>query len=370
MKIQEINFKDKSSFYPVIIGENVIKYLPLKIKKVCPEVKKIAIIIDKNVPEKFRNLLKKKLKKYKVSIFSYSANEKAKSFKYANFFLNKLLKENLNRSDLIIAVGGGITGDMIGFVASVFKRGINFINIPTTLLAQVDSAIGGKTGVNSGHGKNLIGTFYQPKLVIIDTIFLNSLPKREITCGFAEILKHAIIKDKKFFQWLKKNSKHIFLRKSKEIIFAIKKSCEIKMHFVTRDVKEKGLRMSLNYGHTFAHAIEVKNNYSKNLTHGEAVLGGIILATRLSVYLKICSEKLLREIEEIYVKNNLDYTFKKYSITKSILNLTPYLKNDKKNNDDKINFILLKKIGKTTKPNTFKISTNNFKKYCKFISQF
>ena len=121
-----------------------------------------------------------------------------------NNFLNKLFAKNFNRSDLIISIGGGVTGDTVGFVASIFKRGINFINIPTTLLAQVDSAIGGKTGVNSTHGKNLIGSFYQPKLVLVDTIFLNSLPKKEMVCGYAEILKHALIKDKKFFNWLKK----------------------------------------------------------------------------------------------------------------------------------------------------------------------
>ena len=129
-------------------------------------------------------------------------------------YINILLSKNFNRSDLIIGVGGGITGDVTGFVASIFKRGINFINIPTTLLAQVDSAIGGKTGVNSNFGKNLVGSFYQPKLVISDTSFINSLPRKEIICGYAEILKHAIIRDKVFFKWLKNNSKSIFGKNS------------------------------------------------------------------------------------------------------------------------------------------------------------
>ena len=150
----------------------------------------------------------------------------------------------------------------MGFVASLFKRGINFINIPSTLLAQVDSAIGGKTGINSQFGKNLIGSFYQPKLVISDTSLINSLPKKEIICGYAEILKHSIIKDRKFFNWLEKNTKKIFFKKKKELMFAIKKSCEIKMHFVNQDVNENKKRMILNFGHTFAHAIEVKKNYS------------------------------------------------------------------------------------------------------------
>ena len=140
-------------------------------------------------------------------LLPFSANEKNKSLKTINHYLRKLLSKNFNRSDLIIGVGGGITGDVVGFVASIFKRGINFINIPTTLLAQVDSSIGGKTGVNSNYGKNLIGSFYQPKLVISDTLFIDPLPKKEMICGYAEILKHSIIKDQKFFNWLEKNTK-------------------------------------------------------------------------------------------------------------------------------------------------------------------
>ena len=271
---------------------------------------------------------------------------------------------------MIIGIGGGIVGDIVGFVASIYKRGINFINIPTTLLAQVDSAIGGKTGVNSKHGKNLIGSFYQPKLVIIDTSFLKSLPKKEMICGYAEILKHSIIKDKKFFKWLKKNTKHILLKNNKALTYAIKKSCLIKMHFVNKDVNEKGLRMILNFGHTFAHAIEVKNNYSKKISHGEAVLSGMILAARLSLVKKICNLNIVKEIEEIYKKNNLSYTFAKYSNYNSINKLIPYLKNDKKNDDEKINFILLKNIGKTTLPNMSKISINDLKRYSKTIAQY
>ena len=284
--------------------------------------------------------------------------------------LGKLLSKNLNRSDLIISVGGGITGDVVGFIASIYKRGINFINVPTTLLAQVDSAIGGKTGVNSNYGKNLIGSFYQPKIVISDTNFLKTLPKKEVVCGYAEILKHSIIKDSEFFKWLKKNSTNILLRKPKELIYAIKKSCQIKMHFVNQDVNEKGLRMILNYGHTFAHAIEVQNNYSKNLTHGEAVLAGMILATKLSVIRKVCDKKVLHEIKEIYIKNKLSYTLKKFSNANGIKKLIPYLKYDNKNDDEKINFILLNRIGKTTKPNSQKISINRLKKLSKVISQY
>ncbi len=370
MKNQEIKFKNKNYSYPIIIGGNSLSILPKKIKLLCSNTKNIALIVDKNVPTKFKKNLKRKLKNYNLLILPFNANEKSKSINTVNNYLKKLLSKNFNRSDLIIGVGGGITGDVTGFIASIFKRGINFISIPTTLLAQVDASIGGKTGVNSNYGKNLIGSFYQPKLVISDTSFLNSLSKKEMICGYAEILKHSIIKDKKFFNWLEKNTKEILEKRNKVLTYAIKKSCEIKMHFVNQDVNEKNLRMILNFGHTFAHAIEVKNKYSSKITHGEAVLSGMILATRLSVIRKSCSLKMLKKITNIYSQNNLEYTFKEYSKKNSIDKLIPYLKNDKKNNDEYINFILLKEIGKTALPNKNKISLNNLKKLSRAISQY
>jgi 3-dehydroquinate synthase len=370
MKIQEIKFKELNKSYSIFIGKNALNILPHKIKSVCPKTKKIALIIDSNIPSIFKKIIKNKLKNYDILLLPYSASEKNKSFKKVNFYLDKLLSKKFNRSDLIIGLGGGITGDVAGFVASIFKRGINFINIPTTLLAQVDSAIGGKTGINSNQGKNLIGSFYQPKLVISDISFLNSLPKKEMICGYAEILKHSIIKDEKFFYWLKKNTKNIFLKKTNELAYAIKKSCTIKIDFVNKDINEKNLRMILNFGHTFAHAIEVKNNYSKKITHGEAVLSGMILASRVSLIKKVCNAKVVDEIKQIYTDNNLSYTLKNYSNINAIKSLIPYLKNDKKNNDDRINFILLKKIGETALPNKYKISIDNLKKLSASIAQY
>ena len=367
MKNQEIKFKSQD--YSIIIGKNTINLLPGKIKKLCPRTKNIAIVIDKKVPLKFKKIFLRKLKGYNLFFLTFNANEKNKSFNTINNYLKILLSKNFNRADLLIGVGGGITGDVSGFVASIFKRGINFINIPTTLLAQVDSAIGGKTGINSNYGKNLIGSFYQPKLVLSDTSFIESLPKKQMICGYAEILKHSIIKDEKFFNWLEKNTRLILKKNKNALIYAIKKSCEIKMHFVGKDVHEKNLRMILNFGHTFAHAIEVKNKYSSKITHGEAVLSGIILATRLSVHKKICSAKTLEKILKIYIQNNITYAFTKYSKKSEIRKLIPYLKNDKKNNDEKINFILLKKIGQTTLPDEFKMSTDTLNKLIKFIAQ-
>ena len=368
MKNHEIKVKVKNYNYSILIGKNTLNILPKKIKLLCPKTKNVALIIDKNVPKKFKKALKNKLKNYNLLILSFSPSEKNKSLSKINYFLKILLSKNFNRSDLIIGVGGGITGDVVGFVASIFKRGINFINIPTTLLAQVDSAIGGKTGVNSSFGKNLIGSFYQPRLVVSDISFINSLSKKELICGYAEILKHSIIKDQKFFHWLEKNTDSVFSKKTRQLSYAIKKSCEIKIHFVSRDVHEKGLRMILNFGHTFAHAIEVKNSYSKNISHGEAVLSGMILATKLSVIKKVCSKKTLSKIKDIYKKNNLDFTYEKYSKEKLINKLIPYLKNDKKNNDSKINLILLKKIGKTTNPGEIKMSLDQMKSVIKKIS--
>jgi 3-dehydroquinate synthase len=370
MKIQKIKFKELNNEYSIFIGNKAINLLSKNLKIVCPKAKKIALLIDTKIPNKIKKLIKNKIGDYELLILPFTATEKNKSLKKVSFYLNKILSKNFNRSDVVISVGGGITGDVGGFVASIFKRGINFINIPTTLLAQVDSAVGGKTGVNSNKGKNLIGSFYQPKLVISDTSFLSTLRRKEMVCGYAEILKHSIIKERKFFNWLKKNSKNILERKIKELTYAIKKSCQIKMFFVKKDINEKGLRMSLNFGHTFAHAIEVKNNYSKKISHGEAVLTGMILAIKLSILKKNCSNLVLDEMKSLYIKNNLTYTLKNISNPKWINSLIPFLKNDKKNNDDKINFLLLKKIGKIDLPGKFKMSSHELKKYSKTIARY
>ena len=370
MKNQELKFNGLNQNYSILIGSNTLGLLPKKITKLCPQAKKIAIIIDSKIPNKFIKILRNKLKNYELLIIPFSASEKNKSFKIVNIYLKKILSKNFNRSDIIIGLGGGITGDVAGFIASIFKRGINFINIPTTLLAQVDAAIGGKTGVNADQGKNLIGSFYQPKLVISDTSFLNSLSRKEMVCGYAEILKHSIIKDMNFFNFLQKNTKDILLKKENKLIYAIKKSCQIKMYFVNKDENEKKLRMILNFGHTFAHAIEVKNNYSKKITHGEAVLCGIILVCQLSVAMKACNIKTVNKIKQIYKDNNLTYTYDKYLNQNAIKSLLPYLKNDKKNNDDKINFILLKKIGLTALPGKYKISLSALKNLVTSITQY
>jgi len=363
MKTTRLKVKNINSNYSIIIGRNILNHISPKIKKLCPRAQKIALVVDKNVPNKFKIKIKNYLKSYKVYTFEYNVNEKFKSFKSVNNLVEKCLINNFNRNDVLISLGGGILGDYCAFAANIIKRGINFVNIPTTLLAQVDSSIGGKTGVNSKQGKNLIGSFYQPKLVLSDIEILKSLPQRELVCGYAEILKHAIILKSNLFDWLKINSNELLKNRNLNLLKeAVVESCKIKLYFVNKDTLEKNIRMILNFGHTFAHAIETLNNYSKRINHGEAVIMGMMLATKLSHLKKICSLNTLNELKSIYEANNLKYDIKKFFKNSEYRKIVNYMSADKKNNDKKINFILLKKIGLTTKPNKYKISTDELKK--------
>ena len=359
MKKINIKINKKNHNYNLLIGSNILSILPKKLKAISPKAQGVAVVFDKKVPNSLKAKTFKVLNKYKRIKIIINPGEKIKNLSSVNMMLNLLLKNNFNRNDFIINVGGGITGDMVAFTASIYKRGINFINIPTTLLAQVDSSIGGKTGVNNQFGKNLIGTFYQPQIVLIDTDFLKSLKKKELLCGYAEILKHAIIHDKKFFNWLEKNTNKIVNFENRSIIAkAISWSCKIKKYFVDNDPNEKNLRKILNFGHTIAHAIEANSNYSKNINHGEAVLIGMLLETQLSFNRKLCSIETYKKIENIYFNNNLFKHIKikfNFSNLKRIVN---FMENDKKNDDNKINFILLKKIGKTTSPGEIKFQKN------------
>ena len=362
MKTTKLKVKNLNSNYSIIIGKNILGEVSKQITTLCPNAKKVALIVDKNVPNKFKTKIKKYLKEYKIYTFEYSVNEKFKSFVNVNKLVERCLANNFNRNDVLISMGGGILGDFSAFAASVIKRGINFINIPTTLLAQVDSSIGGKTGVNSKLGKNLIGTFYQPKVVISDVEILKSLPKRELICGYAEVLKHSLILKTNFFNWLENNSKQLLIdRNLNSLKKAIIESCKIKIHFVNKDVYEKNIRMILNFGHTFAHAIEAQNNYSKKINHGEAVIMGMMMAAKLSYIKKLCDLNTLTRLKYIYRANNLKHDIKKFINNDEYNKIIEYMSADKKNNDKKINLILLKRIGQTTQPNMYKISSNELK---------
>ena len=209
MKPIKLNINTKTQQYSIIIGSNLCSSILKIIKENSIDFKQCLLIVDKNVSKKIVSKIKKSLNKKKIYVHNFEANEINKNFKSINIILNILLNKNFSREDCIISIGGGITGDISGFAASLFKRGLKFINIPTTLLSQVDSSIGGKTGVNSKYGKNLIGSFYQPDLVISDIQFLKTLPKREIICGYGEILKHSLIANKSFYNFLNKNSEKV-----------------------------------------------------------------------------------------------------------------------------------------------------------------
>ena len=205
MKPIKLIVKTHSEKYPIIIGRNLISNLSQIFRKNSINFKKCLLVLDKNIPNKYVKQISRSLKRYEVYKFIYNANEKNKNQKNVNKILDLLLQKNFSRDDCLISIGGGITGDVAGFAASLFKRGLKFVNIPTTLLSQVDSSVGGKTGINTSEGKNLIGSFYQPKIVISDVEILKSLPFREVVCGYAEIVKHALIANKRFYNFLDKN---------------------------------------------------------------------------------------------------------------------------------------------------------------------
>ena len=346
MKSKIIKVKTKSKNYEVHIGPDLISNLNLILKKKKIIFSKCLIVIDNKIPKKFIKLIIKNFKGRKFYTLSFNANEKNKNYLSINKIHNTLFNKNFYRDDCVISFGGGITGDVVGYAASTFKRGIKFINIPSTLLAQVDSSIGGKTGINNKFGKNLVGSFYQPDLVISDINLLNSLPKREIICGYAEILKSSLIDSKTNFIYLDKNLNKILSLKESFIMNAILNSCLLKKRIIEKDEKETNLRKSLNLGHTFAHAYEATLGYSKKLNHGEAVIFGLMNAINFSRYVKIISlknsELIHNHIRRIKIKNNYRSLFGKRKIP-SILN---FMKSDKKNKSDSINLILLSNFGK------------------------
>ena len=363
MKSIKLVIKTNSQNYPIIIGHNLVS----KISKIMIDnnvkFEKCLLVTDKNVPQKLINKIIKSLKNKKKFIFKMSANEKNKNQKTVNSILKILLDKNFSRSDCLISIGGGITGDISGFAASMFKRGMQFINIPTTLLSQVDSSIGGKTGVNTNHGKNLIGSFYQPKLVVSDIDFLKTLSNREIICGYGEILKHSIIFNKTFFKFLDKNYFKIIDLKSPFIEKAIFNSCKIKQSVVENDEKEIGIRKVLNFGHTFAHAFEASLGYSKKLNHGEAVILGIKSALIFSYRNKLLNITDFKILMGHIEKPKLPSNIKNYFSLKDLQKIIRFMMIDKKNNSNKINLVLLKNIGRPLINQ--KYTKNNLKSFLK-----
>lgn len=342
----KINVNLKNASYPIYIGseliENTAEILFTELYK-----NKVFIISDTNVSNIYLSKLERSLRNsdivYKSMIVD--AGENTKSFKSVNHICNWLLDNNVERSSILIALGGGVIGDLTGFIASIILRGINFIQIPTTLLAQVDSSVGGKTGVNTSQGKNLIGSFYQPKAVISDSSTIKTLPRREILAGYSEICKYGLINNLDFWCWLEKNGHKVVHGESKALNEAVKISCISKAEIVKKDEKESGERALLNLGHTFAHALEKELNYSSELLHGEAVSIGIILAFTLSNHIGYCPLSDVERVTDHFKKINLRMPS---SINKNIKidKLIDNMNKDKKVRNNKITFVLARGIGK------------------------
>ena len=317
----------------------VIRY----IKNLTKNNNKIFCIVDLKLKKNLNKLNKIK----NLNIIFIKSSEKIKNFNYYNKLCEMLLNKDIDRNSTIVAVGGGTIGDLTGFVASTILRGVKFILIPSTLLSQVDSAIGGKNGINSKFGKNLIGTFYQPSEILIDTNILNTLPKREMQSGYAEILKHSLIKDKNFFKWLEKNYKKIFNYNSKFIEYAVSKSISIKLSYVKKDPKEdlqnSNSRAMLNFGHTFGHSLETFYNYNNKLNHGEAISIGMVIESKISNKLGFLKDNELKRILFHFKQLGL----KMYDINIKNQKIFKILLKDKKNIGNEINIVLLKKIGES-----------------------
>ena len=276
--------------YKIMIGPHLINNTGKLIKGII-KGDRVIIITDTNIGPLYLSKVSNSLQlsNIKFEQIIISSGEVSKSFERFQNLANQILSMKIDRKTALVALGGGVVGDLTGFLASTLLRGIDFIQIPTTLLAQVDSSVGGKTAINSPIGKNLIGTFYQPRLVISDIESLRTLPRREIISGYAEVVKYGLIYDYKFFNWLEKSGLEILKNNTIFISEAIYRSCEIKTDFVCNDETEQDKRALLNLGHTFGHALEVETKFSSKLLHGEAISIGMSLAFQLSHSLGLCS---------------------------------------------------------------------------------
>ncbi len=347
---KELFAGQQKSKYKIVIGKEAISK-----KNLSPLLKqhnKTLVITDDGVPPKITKKIIGICKaSTKVFSFIIKHGEKAKSFQNFQRVLNFLAKNNFDRTDVIIAIGGGVVGDISGYVASSYLRGIEFIQIPTTLLAQVDSSVGGKTAINISAGKNLVGAFYNPKGVIIDTEVLESLPKREFKSGLAEVIKYALIKNKSLYSLLKEHSQKILSINHKIIEEMIFQSIQTKAKIVTKDEKENGIRAILNFGHTFGHAIEAHGKYKKIL-HGEAVAKGMMIACKISYLENLISEKDFIDAKSLLKMYEFDLSLHQYKYG----DLKPFIFRDKKIKAGKLNLILLNRLSNAIVTDSFNLS--------------
>ncbi len=303
LDMQEVTVELKDRSYKIVIGKRGLQKLGLRLKEFRPS--NIAIVCNKTVFPFYRDAVQKSFDGCGITpeVFLLPDGEEYKDLLWVSYIYGELLKARFDRESLLIALGGGVVGDITGFVASTYMRGIKYVQVPTTLLAQVDSSVGGKTGVNHTLGKNMIGTFYQPSLVLIDVDTLKTLPGREFRAGISEIIKYGVIADKSLFAFLEENREGI-LAGGDSLVHVIKRSCEIKADVVSKDERESGLRETLNFGHTIGHALETAGRYTRFL-HGEAVAIGICYASALAVKMGVLQNEDAERIKKLIEKYDL-----------------------------------------------------------------
>ncbi len=341
MKINNVKVALENSPYEILIGENLHENTGKFLEKTLKKNSKIFIISDENTAKIFSKKIIKSLQASNFEVFQIKlpAGEKTKNFKSLQYIIDEVFKHQPERSSTLLALGGGVVGDITGFASSIILRGINFVQVPTSLLAMVDSSVGGKTGINLKFGKNLVGSFYQPKIVLADINSLETLPQREMQAGFAEIVKYGLIDDIKFFEYLEKQNDF------SNISCMIEKSCEAKARIVAEDEKEADKRALLNLGHTFGHALEALLGYGSKLLHGEAVAIGMVQAFRFSEMLGICPKNRADRVENLLKKFGLRTNVKELKHKFKIDEIISLMYQDKKVADKKLTFILAKDIG-------------------------
>ncbi|MDU0809841.1 MAG: 3-dehydroquinate synthase [Burkholderia sp.] len=334
-----VDLGDRS--YPIHIGGGLIDRAEFFSSKISgPAVK---IITNTIVDPLYGDILRKMLSTIDkmVSTIVLPDGEMYKNIETLCLIFDRLLTERSDRKTTLIALGGGVIGDMTGFAAACYMRGIPFIQVPTTLLSQVDSSVGGKTGINHTLGKNMIGAFYQPKAVIADINALKTLPNRELAAGLAEIIKISVVADSSFFNWIEENIDSLNRRESNALTYAVRRSCEIKSSVVAADERERGLRAILNFGHTFGHAIEAGLGYGKWL-HGEAIGCGMVMASDLSVRVGLFDETSNQRLKRLISAAHLPTRWPIFDKMRYI----DLMRIDKKTESGAIKFILLKRFGK------------------------
>jgi 3-dehydroquinate synthase len=330
--------------YPIYIGSNLLNQSQLYRQHI--KAKQVIVVTNETIAPLYLETILKNLPGLDVETVILPDGEQFKTLEYVAHIFDKLMASKFSRNATLIALGGGVIGDMGGFAAACYQRGIAFLQIPTTLLAQVDSSVGGKTGVNHPLGKNMIGAFYQPQCVIADADVLDTLDDRQLSAGLAEVIKYGLIRDAEFFEWLENNINALLARDKQALAFAIERSCLNKAEIVSEDETETGVRATLNLGHTFGHAIETGTGYG-NYLHGEAVAIGTCLAADLSRRKGWLNDADVERIIELFKRCNLP-TFPPEQIDSD--RFLELMAVDKKNVDGQIRLILLTKIGAATLP--------------------